>query len=260
MKNTLAENMLRFGSKNLDPTAVRTLKRLAEQTVNVEASLNKLSTAIPKFLDMYVSKPVDGVVQADPATSTILYYNNREQQGIGMLNIYRVQSSSNGIPVIIKIAGFINNKGSEWRKSTEGLIGQKEDVTAAIAAAGKSTGEQLNNLWNPETTNIAGTPRTIEILNAGVGIIKTNAAKYKTEFFKITRNKNSIKYWWVDDNPQKWDRSAYYMQFVSKLQAEPAKAVYNVIQDTELVNAIMYKVKNFNSTGKYPIEYPTPVI
>ena len=31
MKNTLAENMLRFGSKNLDPKSIQTLKRLAEQ-------------------------------------------------------------------------------------------------------------------------------------------------------------------------------------------------------------------------------------
>jgi hypothetical protein len=34
MKNTLAENMLRFGSKNLDPKSVKNLQKLAEQAEN----------------------------------------------------------------------------------------------------------------------------------------------------------------------------------------------------------------------------------
>jgi hypothetical protein len=60
MKNILAENMLRFGSKNLDSKSVRTLKQLVEQTGTFEdtvASLGQLNVQLATF---QTQKPLPG--------------------------------------------------------------------------------------------------------------------------------------------------------------------------------------------------------
>ena len=56
MKNTLAENMLRFGSKNLDAKSINRLKNLAEQsapreTVNVTLLPAAMNSKVPTLLE-----------------------------------------------------------------------------------------------------------------------------------------------------------------------------------------------------------------
>jgi hypothetical protein len=71
MKNTLAENMLRFGSKNLDAKAVAAIKKLAEQAVAPELG-NWIN--YPVYLGKYKPKNDNKLVaMAVPPTSVVVF-------------------------------------------------------------------------------------------------------------------------------------------------------------------------------------------
>lgn len=84
MKINLAENMLRFGVKNLNETATRQVKTLAEQTSAPTAKVDPMSIKLPMFKPDVYNKAIEAFKQGQSfVTSTadyIVVFNPTLQQ------------------------------------------------------------------------------------------------------------------------------------------------------------------------------------
>ena len=87
MKNTLAENMLRFGSKNLDAKSVKKLQKLAEQTTQEWRGNAVLTDTANPVGDVKIYPSVflkDNLANMKPAA--VLKYTDKKGLFTGMLN------------------------------------------------------------------------------------------------------------------------------------------------------------------------------
>jgi hypothetical protein len=290
MKNILAENMLRFGVKNLSNKSKHVLSEKAKldevepeqpsAVTNITSQLTQWNSNIPKFLDDSasaddMSKPN---ILVDPSKNIILYYEyttaaaaaaKSSYPGSGKLSVYKLRADG-GIPYIINLGTFINNFGSGWKKSPKDTI-TKVDQNSLIAGTLKSFNQKdvatrFIDIWEK--------PLDPLIKNAAIQLIQTNSQQYIAEYQKITRSPDHLKMWWAptaelakpwkNDNPNKLEASHYYTSVVNKLQKYPdARQVLNIINDIGLRNWIQYKVDNWKSDGEYPElvnRMPSPVI
>jgi len=176
----------------------------------------------------------------------------------GMFHIFDIIPAG-GIPFIREIGG-ITYRGQKSDQS-DIKVGSRlytNGNTPSVNSYGKTTLEQLNNVWSVNGN------KTQQVLNIARQFVDRNRETFIKEFKRVTRNQWAIKTLW-GDNPQpkqKLAGSQYYAFFVNKLNPLPKDIVETIIQDVELREHLTYKVKNFNSEGKYPnnpIPVPQPV-
>ena len=172
----------------------------------------------------------------------------------GMFHIFDIKPE-NGIPFIREIGG-ITYRG-QLSDINDIKIGRQlytDGKVPNVNSYGKTTLEQLNNIWSVNGN------KSQQVLNIAVQSVRKNKETFKKEFERVTRNQWAIKTLW-GDNPQPKQNlagSQYYAFFYNKLNPLP-KFIVDMIQDDELVEHLTYKVKNFNSEGKYPnITPPVP--
>ena len=173
----------------------------------------------------------------------------------GSFNIFKVIAEG-GIP-FIKDLGKITYRGDASDSKIDIKFGSKlftDGKGPSVNSYGKTTLEQLNNVWSVNVN------KTQQVLNIARQFVDRNSETFKKGFQRVTRNQWAIKTLW-GDNPQPKQNlagSQYYAFFYNKLNPLP-KVIVDMIQDDELVEHLTYKVKNFNSEGKYPnITPPVP--
>ena len=172
----------------------------------------------------------------------------------GIFHIFDVTPIS-GIPFIREIGG-ISYRGQNSSQSDikVGSTLYTDGKVPNVNAYGKTTLEQLNNIWS-----VSGN-KSQQVLDIARQFVDRNSETFKKEFHRVTRNPWAIKTLW-GDNPQPKQNlagSQYYTFFVNKLNPLPKLIVNNIIQDDELRDHLTFKVENFNSEGKYP-NNPFPV-
>jgi hypothetical protein len=170
----------------------------------------------------------------------------------GSFNIFKVIAQG-GIP-FIKDLGKITYRGdaSGPKDIVVGSTLYRDGKVPAVNSYGKTTLEQLNNVWSVNGN------KSKQVLNIARQVVSRNSETFKKEFERVTRNQRAIKTLW-GDNPVKKDDSQYEKFFFNKLNPLPKDLVASVIQDTDLREHLDYKVDNFNSEGKYPnITPPVP--
>ena len=232
MKNTLAENMLRFGPKNLTESEKRKLQRLAEQTTSQSRLefLAKLSKIDPVAADMVKNKK-DGV---QVSTKYVLKYvasGADAQNSTGNLHIFKV-GTNRGVPYIHEVFTVID-RASTGSQANDIMLRSKFDETTT-----------LNDNWDNLDEN-----KTQDVINGAIQFIQNNLKEFKQEYHKFTRSENNIKRFW-NDNPQTFDRSQYGLWM--KTNTGNALNVITIVQDDDLMDNIRFKIKNFQPNGKYP--------
>jgi hypothetical protein len=164
MKINLAENMLRFGVKNLNETAIRNVKTLAEQT---PATPTTATTTTPPTTPK-------GVKYTIPVTNTLFYYNGTYSANISVDIEYF--ASSNEIKVI-----QLNAQGA----ATDNKI-IKTLTPKAFSIKGPFTGEEViseqigNALKNQLTTINKQFTDILQTFTSHVAYTKTSGAYDKT--------------------------------------------------------------------------------
>jgi hypothetical protein len=257
MKNTLAENMLRFGSKNLSEDSKKKLEKLAEQSAtNIVTRISKISTGLPTFLDkVTLGQEETQTTEVDIEKNLIFYYDNKPSESIGYLTVYKVIAGT-GIPIITEQLNIINNQGSKWRTidTRQGEL-PVTDANSQIKTLNQmNVPDRLVTVWEKWIAGKIPTNQDI-IKNEALKIIANKQNAFKKVYQDVvTRSESGKKTFWSDtDNPNRLVQSQYYLTIVNPIATTKyAKLVLNLIQDTQLVNFIDYKVKNWNNTGKYP--------
>jgi hypothetical protein len=258
MKNTLAENMLRFGVKNLQETDVKTIERLAEQEASDLLPLvKKLHPQLPKFI-----QEVKTTKQTTKITSDNYLFFNPEADiasGGGVYYVYKVNSIG-GVPYIWERGSFNARGGDKFKGSVNDVL------SLGFRKPEGDPSKWFPNTWNRELgLNIKN---NVPELQAGaINLIASNAEYWKGEFLKFTRSKEHMqkdeKGWWRgNDASYGYKKTNFYTQFEGFIQPNTvAGKVYDIIKDQQLIDTINIKVKYGNNTAAInAIKYPEPVI
>jgi hypothetical protein len=112
MKNTLAENMLRFGAKNLDAKATTKLKKLAEQTATGK-SVQQWDPGFLKVEQYFANEHARNAAAPSIGTANLIY--------VGTMNSDRTEFGYN-VAVYRAAAAMLGDAGSFIMPFTMGLI------------------------------------------------------------------------------------------------------------------------------------------
>jgi hypothetical protein len=246
LENILAENMRRFNTKNLTEQAAA-----ATSIVNI---IKDLDPELPALLDTIDKQRLGatGTIVKTTKNSIVQFTQSDRNDPTYTLDIYKIYDKL-PIPVPYGIGTFTKRTDS-WRKGTgNDVIIVRNNANQTYSDAGKTATERLNiperlnSIWNTMSWATIESP---ELLTAATNYVITNAERFKPAFHQFTRSTAGIKQYW-NDNPRSYTQSQYYIAVDQKV-TDNAKKILKAIQDTELLTAIQYKVKNYNGTGKYP--------
>lgn len=123
MKNTLAENMLRFGSKNLSEASKKKLQKLAEQEVATtnKLDLDKQTIFKQSKLTPFVSN-VTGILYIPEKPGTMISANPTNITAYGITqNVYKVGSETYTFPVLSVISSIDVRLSSDGTKLAQGI-------------------------------------------------------------------------------------------------------------------------------------------
>ena len=253
MKNILAENLLRFGLKNADVNVVNKLQSLSEQgqvrddmpPADVINKANRIDPVLAKLLvnksDISGQTVVLGdkyVIQVDPIRRGETGFGAESSYQFADYTLYEI-AVAGGLPWISRVGILI----------AKGQVTAVDDFMLSFNQrfknlAGNSYIEKLNNNWNDSKSF------TPEVIKKAFELIQRNQAAYKKAYHKFTRSESAIKNYWKP-NSNSWSGSQYKISVLNKLEGNAVKAI-DLVQDTGLIQYIMYKVKNFKSDGNYP--------
>jgi hypothetical protein len=255
MKNILAENMLRFGPKNLDSKAVRTLKRLTEQT---EMSPSKLDTIAPGAAAWLTTTLQDKKKATTPNTAyyaavgnNVLVYQTSDSvaagsAGAGTLWIYTLDASY-GWPLLKEVGRLINNQGTDWLNSSELNLWKTRNSAPNIYEVGANTdyiGKRFNTYW----ANLSGNPIAViqpwmnnaEFKTECVNLVTKNQAAFQQKFKeKLTYNypgKGPQAY--KDQKVNSYTQSSYYLWIDKEITDPIARQIYELIKDPETITML----------------------
>lgn len=165
LKNTLAENMLRFGPKNLSESDRRSLQRLLTESTIQE--LDPLYENASKFLQTEWDK---NVLNTQYATINLMYVASAASKTSGKyaVDLYKAIVQSNTVISFI-IPQYSNQ--TDWLPKTS--TGTDPGATIGFSTASdlqlsaskpldgyttlKDTATQINDLWSPISVNVATT-------------------------------------------------------------------------------------------------------
>jgi len=153
-------------------------------------------------------------------------------------NLYKI-AVAGGLPWIFQV-GVLLAKGPATRN--DDFIMEFNQRFRDID--GNDSVTKLNNNWNDSDRY------TPEVINKAFEYMQNNQAAYKKAYEKFTRNERNIDLFWKP-NSSSWGGSQYKISILDKLKGNAVKAI-DLVQDTGLIQYIIYKVKNFKNDGKYP--------
>jgi len=171
MKNILAENMLRFGTKNVSEADIK--KRLTEATLK---ELDPLMANATKYFAAEFRNNTSG---PQFATANLIYVaqpSNMQSASRYIIEVYKAQSASFGvtsfiIPVLMGLVDYDLNYGL--------TDGGDLKVSLALDMLGepdlKSAAAQINEFWNSIDAQVAMTH-----LNGRKAKLSTSIASIKT--------------------------------------------------------------------------------
>ncbi len=155
MKINLAENMLRFGVKNLNETATRQVKTLAEQTSAPTAKVDPMAIKLPMFKPAVYNKAIEALKQGQSyVTSTadyIVVFNPTLQQwdnvsdttgGLGVEFFTFVGHRTPAGPAF----PFLQSVGTQTININSGKVNRNEPLS--YQELGSDTISELNSDWN----------------------------------------------------------------------------------------------------------------
>lgn len=224
-------------------------KPTIQQTI--ESTLTGYDSEIPEFLNLVVQNK--GKTNIKLTETGILFFYSKEETNVGTLRTFTVQPF-NGLPILVEGVRFDNRLGTNWKESSpKDIIKPVNTVNDVWRDAGNNNEIKLNTIWNTEfvVNNLPDKSVFQDIINNAIQYVQKNQALFKTEFHKITRSEYAIKTWWNESSsPITFNRSQYYTMFIKKVVGN-AKTVLDIIQDSELIEHIMYKVKYWRSNNNY---------
>ena len=235
------------------------LKRLInEQDNNYLSRVEKIDSSIIELINTIRSSGLPETTIIGQTGKIISWVPSSKDSTKGSFNIFKV-TPEGGIP-FIKDLGKITYRGdaSGPKDIVVGSTLYKDGKVPAVNSYGKTTLEQLNNVWSVNGN------KSKQVLNIARQFVDRNRETFIKEFKRVTRNGWAIKTLW-GDNPQPKQNlsgSQYGKFFLNKLNPLPRDIVRRVIRDEELEDHLTYKVDNFNSEGNYPnnpIPFPQPV-
>jgi hypothetical protein len=267
MKNILAENMLRFGSKNLDTNAVRKLQRLTEQ--GVEISPSKLASIAPG-VDVWLTNFLTGTKQFTPNTvytevvgNYVVTYTVASDtgnaftgatpgtSGSGTLRVYTLDATY-GWPLLRPILTLLNSKGTKWQSETlPNLYRFTTGIPNFKEIPGQYIAEKFNTYWTkPSTYSMAGGDPSIDLMefkNNCVALVGTKQAEFKQKFAE--NNKYAVPgkgdSFYKDQTAHYgiYKRSSYYQWVDSKITDPIARKIYELILDPETITKLSTPIK-----------------
>ena len=248
MKNILAENMLRFGSKNLSETSKKKLQKLAEQE-QVAASGIKSTKLQAKFPN--VAKWLNDAVNAASTNTTpmcsiidnmylVTYQPTTAEQasGNGIFNMYTVASTA-GWPVLRQLYRMTNNLGKKWANNQSVELGVPVKLDTI---SGDLYSQKFNTFWsNPESFNDPILTGKLGNYNKCIAqLISANSNTLKPAFITNNNtypgpNNTRIPYSSEIGKVAKFQDSQYYMKYDKNITDPTAKIAYDLIKDTKLI-------------------------
>lgn len=245
MNNKLAENMLRFGIKNLKESEVEKLQGLAEQSGNAgrTAFLDFLGKFDPVAASV-VKNNKSGVTVSKKYVLRYVPGGNDEDDGSGTLYVFKVGTAV-GMPYI-QYYGQVINRGVGNGDVSDIIIGQQYEGTFNINDYPGGYNEVWNKLDNRKTQ---------DVIEGAFQFIQNDLAKFKTAFHQVTRSGLYYKSFW-NDNPQTFDNSQYGM-WRKKFEGNALKVI-KLVQDDGLMKNILFKTNpaNWRNDGKYDLTIP----
>jgi hypothetical protein len=254
MKNILAENMLRFGPKNLNSKSIQTLKQLAEQTELPTAKLDSIAPGAAAWLTTTLKDAskatTPGAMYYAAVGNNVVAYQTSDSvaagsSGAGTLWIYTLDASY-GWPLIRSVANFTNSTGTDWMKSPNGII-KNNVVIPNIYEVGDNTyyiGKRFNTYW----ANLSGTPIAViqpwmdnaEFKTECVNLVTKNQAAFQQKFKeKLTYNypgKGPQAY--KDQKVNSYTQSSYYLWIDKEITDPIARQIYELIKDPETITML----------------------
>lgn len=234
----------------------RQLKRLInEQDNNYLSHVKNIDSSIIDLIDKIRSSGLPETTILGQTGKIISWVPSSKDSTKGSFNIFKVISEG-GIPFIKEIGGITyRGQKSDLNDIKIGSQLYKDGKLPKVSSYGKTTLEQLNNVWSVNGN------KSKQVLNIARQFVDRNSETFIEEFKRVTRNQWAIKTLW-GDNPVKKEESQYKKFFFNKLNPLPKDIVETIIKDLELEDHLSYKVDNFNSDGNYPnnpIPLPQPV-
>ena len=236
MKNKLAENLLRFGIKNLNESEVEKLQGLIkEDSSSRQAFIAKLAKIDPKAADVVENKTV-GVTISNKYVLNYVPTSEDGTGGAGTLYIYKVGASS-GMPYIYLLGTADDRAGESSSPDDIYIESSKFDI--------KNYPGGYNEVWNSPNNRIFTQP----VIEGALQFIGNNQEEFKKAFHRVSRSEYAIKNWWGDNSPSV--RDSQYILWRAKYKNNALKAI-KLVQDDELMYNIRFKVDNFRNNGEYP--------
>jgi len=262
MKNILAENLLRFGLKNADASVVNKLQSLSEQeevrddmpSADVINKANRIDPVLAKLLvntsDLSGQTPIvlgdKYVIEVKPVRPGESGTAGENSYQFARYTLYKI-SVAGGLPWIFPAASLTSR--GQGTNDNDFYIEYNQKFSDID---GNGNVAKLNNNWNSELF-------TPEVIKKAFEYIQKNQAAYKKAYHKFTRSEYGIENYWKP-NSASWGGSQYKISILDKLKGNAVKAI-DLVQDTGLIQYIIYKVKNFKNDGKYPaLDGKLPVV
>lgn len=252
MKNILAENMLRFGVKNLSEKSKNKLTRkskLDEQTSSPikSAVLQQKFPNIAKWLNSAVTAAIKNTTPMCSVIDNIYLVTyipttSEPASGNGNFNMYKL-ISVNGWPILQQQYRMINNAGPKWANN--------QTVDSGIALTldkipGDFYSQKFNTFWsNPDAFNDPILIGKLGNYNECIKqLVSANNKNLKTEF--IINNStypglNNTKIPYSSEIGQPgitFKRSQYNIKIDQYIKDITARMIYDLIKDTQLINGL----------------------
>ena len=257
MKNILAENMLRFGVKNLSANSKKKLtidfidEQTQPQTGMTSTTLQKKFPNVAKWLNAAVAA---ASTNTTPMCSTIdnIYLvtymptTSEAASGNGIFNMYRL-TSSNGWPILQQQYRMTNNLGKKWANNQ--TIESGANITLD-KIPGDFYSQKFNNFWlNPEAFNDPIIKGKLGNYNKCITqLISANSKNLKTTFITNNStypgpNNTRIPYSSEIGKVARFQDSQYYRTYDKNITDPTAKIVYDLIKDTQLIAGLSSGIK-----------------
>lgn len=254
MKNILAENMLRFGSKNLDTKTKRTLQQLAEQTSMSPSKLATMAPGVDVWLTNLLKDPskaaASNQIYNDIVGTKIVFYQTSETSagtsGAGTLWIFTLDATY-GWPLIRAVGSLVNSAGVEWMKSPDGNLYKNNYVIPNLKEVGSGTmysAEKFNTYWANLNSYAPIQPwqNTEQFKNLCVTLTSKLAESFKANFIKYNNIPNSNPPLPYSSEAKavngNYKRSSYYTLVDSKITDKIARQIYDIIKDPATIQTL----------------------
>ena len=262
LQKLLAENMLRFGSKNLDSKAKRTLNRLVEQGNAIASTkLASIAPGVDVWLDsIFKQKTVAGQVWIQPVGNFIACYQVANEAtggesflttggevGAGTLRVYTLDAT-NGWPMVVHVCTLMNSLGPKWRTAAQPELYRMNKTFPSlvdIKVPTGYTGAKFNEYW----ANLpAHAPvqewdgNNVAFKNSCVTVTQARQAEFQEKFkeknYYPVPGKGNAFYKDQTSNQGSYKNSIYYMQIDEPIKDPIARKIYEIIKDPETITKL----------------------